>query len=116
MVVEEMPAFGPCAEKNMSRAERKQCSDKAIMAFVGNTTEHHNSPLENDIEGTVVIEFLIDKNGKLRNPKVIKDIGGGCGKEAMRVVQKMRDWRPGKQQGRAVPVLFRLPIKVSLLN
>jgi len=45
---------------------------------------------------------------------VMKDIGGGCGREALRVVNTMPVWRPGKQRGRPVRVMMNLPVKFKL--
>ena len=47
-------------------------------------------------------------------PRVLKDIGGGCGAEAIRVVKSMPKWNPGKQSGKAVRVQFNLPVNFNL--
>ncbi len=69
---------------------------------------------QNGIEGTVYLKFVVEKDGSISNPQVIRNIGGGCGAEALRVVGKMPKWTPGKQRGRVVRVLFTLPVKFSL--
>lgn len=52
------------------------------------------------IEGTVVVEFVVDEFGKIHNPKVIKGIGGGCDEEAIRVIKKSSgQWEPGVHNG-----------------
>ena len=50
---------------------------------------------ETGIEGNVVLQFIIDKSGKIKDIKVAKDIGGGCGAEAVRVVSSMPQWKAG---------------------
>ena len=58
---------------------------------------------------------MIDTDGQLKNAKIIKDIGGGCGAEALRVVQKMNgQWLAGMQRKRRVKVEMNLPIKFVL--
>ena len=69
---------------------------------------------ENGLEGTVVIRFIVDETGNIIRPEVIKDIGGGCGQEALRVVKKMPLWEPGRQRDRKVKVYFNLPVKFKL--
>ena len=73
---------------------------------------------ENGVEGTTVIRFYVDKDGTVKEPTILKDIGAGCGTEAMRVVKMMNSmgqkWIPGKQRGKAVKVYFNLPVRFRL--
>jgi periplasmic protein TonB len=69
---------------------------------------------ENGIQGKVFITFVIDKDGHVKDVKVIRGIGGGCDEEAIRVVKSMPPWKAGKQNGKAVNVQFSIPIKFSL--
>ncbi|MDX1941007.1 MAG: TonB family protein, partial [Saprospiraceae bacterium] len=78
-------------------------------------------PLEarqNGNEGTVVLSFVVEKDGSISNPKILRDIGGGCGVEALRIVQLMIDgelkWVPGKTKGKPVRTLFNLPVRFKL--
>ncbi|MEY3342887.1 MAG: hypothetical protein RL090_571, partial [Bacteroidota bacterium] len=70
--------------------------------------------IEAGVTGTVFITFVIGKDGKVENVKVLRGIGGGCDDEAVRVVSNMPAWLPGKQRGQPVMVQFNLPIKFSL--
>ena len=69
---------------------------------------------ENEIQGNVYVTFLVDKDGKVKDAKILRGIGGGCDEEALRVVSHMPDWKPGKQNGRAVMVQYNLPVKFTL--
>jgi protein TonB len=92
--------------------------------FPGGADEMHNFLLKhvhypemarmNDIQGTVYVEFVVDKDGKIKDAKVLRGIGGGCDEEAIRVIMSMPDWIPGKQNGVPVPVYFNLPVKFTL--
>ena len=62
------------------------------------------------IEGTVYIQFVITETGDVINSRVVKGIGGGCDEEALRVVNSMPLWKPGKQNGVPVKVLYSLPV------
>lgn len=66
------------------------------------------------MEGIVVVEFIIDKTGAVTKSKILKDIGAGCGEEALRVVGLMPKWTPGIQRGRQVSVALRLPVKFKV--
>ncbi|MBK8045468.1 MAG: TonB family protein [Haliscomenobacter sp.] len=66
------------------------------------------------MEGNVVVEFIIDKTGAVTKAKILKDVGAGCGEEALRVVGLMPKWMPGVQRGRQVSVALRLPVKFKI--
>ena len=65
--------------------------------------------LKAGIEGRVIVQFVIDKTGKVLDPKVIRGIGGGCDEEAVLAVLKAK-FQPGLQRGRPVSVRYTLPI------
>lgn len=67
------------------------------------------------IEGRVIIQFIVTENGNVEDPRVIRGIGGGCDKEALRVV-KQASFTPGKQRGQPVRVQYSLPIVFQLQN
>lgn len=64
--------------------------------------------------GLVNVTFVIEKDGSITNVKVKDGIGNGCDEEAMRVIKSMPKWTPGKQSGKEVRVVYKLPIKFSL--
>jgi protein TonB len=69
---------------------------------------------ESGIQGMVVIQFVVSPTGELIDFQVMRGIGAGCDEEALRVVKAMPKWKPGKQGGRAVPVIFTLPVRFTL--
>lgn len=66
------------------------------------------------IEGTVLVTFIITSKGNMEEVRVIQGISGDCDKEAIRVVQLLKNWNPGRQRGKAVNVRFNLPVKFNL--
>ena len=60
------------------------------------------------------MNFVVSENGEISNIKVMRGIKYGCDEEAMRVVRSMPKWKPGKQNGKAVPVSYSLPITFQL--
>lgn len=71
---------------------------------------------ESNISGIVYLSFVVNKNGKISQVKLLRGIGGGCDEEAIRVVKEMPSWLPGKQNGEAVNSTFNMPIKFVLQN
>lgn len=67
------------------------------------------------IEGRVIVQFIVNEEGDVENPRVIRGIGGGCDEEALRAVQSAK-FKPGKQRGRPVRVQYSLPVIFKLQN
>jgi protein TonB len=65
------------------------------------------------IEGRVIVEFIIDKEGNVMDPKIIRGIGGGCDEVALNAVQKIK-FKPGMQRGKPVLVRYSMPINFTL--
>lgn len=114
VIVESMPRFGECEHKLMSKEEQKQCSDIALYKYFGQNIKYPAMARENGISGTVVVEFIVNEDGEVTHSKVLKDIGGGCSREALRVINSMPDWEAGMQRGRKVKVQMRIPIRFRL--
>jgi periplasmic protein TonB len=66
------------------------------------------------IEGVVYLHFMIDRLGKINDIKVLKGVSRLCDAEAIRLVQGMPKWKPGKQGGRPVNVNYSLPVRFRL--
>ena len=90
--------------------------EEKLYKYLGNNISYPKKARENNISGTVIITFIVEKDGSISNAKILKDIGGGCGLEGLRVVRAMPKWIPGKQSGELVRVSFNLPIKFTLSN
>ncbi|HHM21774.1 MAG TPA: energy transducer TonB, partial [Bacteroidetes bacterium] len=112
-IVEEQPTFKGC-ENIMDKARRKKCADAKLMEFIYENIVYPAVARENNITGTVVVQFVVERDGSVSNVKLLRDIGGSCGEEAVRVVKMMPPWNPGKQRGRPVRVMFTLPIRFKL--
>lgn len=86
----------------------------ALVAFISKNLNYPEQAVEEGIEGVVYVSFVVEKDGKISNTKVLRGIGGGCDEEALRVVQGMPNWTPGKQRGEALRVKYNLPIRYKL--
>ena len=111
-VVEQMPQFPGCEE--VEGEMQKKCAQKKMLEFIYKNIRYPKTAMEANIEGTVVVRFIVDKSGAIRDATILREIGGGCGEEAKKTIEAMPTWIPGKQKGKAVNVYYNLPIKFRL--
>ena len=100
VMVEQMPEFPGGMAK--------------LQAFLAENITFPESAKESGIQGTVYVSFVVRKDGRISDAKILRGIGGGCEEEALRVVNKMPRWKPGTQRGKNVDVQFNLPIVFKL--
>lgn len=77
------------------------------------TAKNFNMPSEEGINGKILVEFVIEKDGSVTNINVIQDIGFGTAEETIRFLNKCPKWKPGKKNGEIVRTLYRLPITLQ---
>lgn len=99
-IVEEMPSFPG--------------GDEALFQFLGKNIDYPQMAVDAGITGKVYVTFIVNKKGEIEDIKLLKGIGGGCDEEALRVIKSMPLWKPGLQRGKAVNVIFNIPIQFSL--
>jgi protein TonB len=88
--------------------------EKALYEYIKNNVNYSELAIKTNIEGTVYVEFVVEKDGSISDVKVLRGIGGGCDEEAVRVVKSMPKWKPGKQRGQPVRVYYTLPIDFKI--
>ena len=98
--VEEMPEFPGGAA--------------ALNKFLAENITYPSLAIDSGIQGKVIVDFVVRKDGKVTDVLLAKGIGFGCDEEALRVVKAMPLWKPGKQNGKFVSVSYRVPIKFTL--
>lgn len=113
-VVEEMPRFPGCEEQGMTKAEKQVCAEKKMLQFIYERIRYPQLARETGTAGTAVLQFVIEKDGRITDIQIARDPGGGLGKEALRVVKTMPNWNPGKQRNKPVRVKYSLPVKYIL--
>lgn len=99
-VVEEMPSFPG--------------GDAALMSYITKNIKYPSIATENGIQGRVICTFVINRDGKVTNAEVIRSVDPSLDKEALRVINNMPAWKPGKQRGKPVRVKYTLPIVFRL--
>jgi TonB family protein len=114
-----MPRFlHPDCDKLHSEEFRKNCSDKKMLEFVYSNLRYPAGARQNQVEGTAVVTFAVEKDGSMKDIRLVRDLASGCGEEALRVVNQMAEqgvrWSPGIQNGVPVRVQFNLPVRFKL--
>ena len=88
--------------------------DKALMQYLQKNLKYPAQAQENGIQGRVMVQFVVNKDGSIVEPKIIRPVDPSLDKEAIRVVSSMPKWTPGKQRGKNVRVRFTLPVTFRL--
>jgi protein TonB len=88
--------------------------EEAMMAFLSRNVEYPDPDRQMDIQGKVIVGFIIDENGKVTDIKIVKGMTRTLNEESIRVVSKLKDFKPGEQGGHRVRVRYNLPIKYTL--
>lgn len=109
MIVENMPALGDC--KAMRGDERHQCTQMEIIKYVSSNTKYPPIAKDAGIQGTVFVYFVVGKDGKVKDVRVLREVDARLDKEAVRVVESLPDFEPGQQRGKAVSVQYTIPVK-----
>ncbi|HRD53767.1 MAG TPA: energy transducer TonB [Flavobacteriales bacterium] len=99
-IVEEMPSFPGGQE--------------AMMRYLSANLQFPKEAQEKGVQGAVFINFVVERDGSINEVKVLRGIDNACEAEAIRVVQGMPKWAPGKQRGKEVRVQYNLPIRFKL--
>jgi protein TonB len=99
-IVEDMPAFPG--------------GDAALLKYIAQNVEYPPIAKENGITGVVYVSYIVGKDGKVRDVKVVRGADPFLDKEAKRVVKTLSGYKPGKQRGKPVPVQFTIPIRFVL--
>lgn len=87
---------------------------QALYTFLAKNIKYPKTAKKNNVEGIVYVKFVVDENGNVKNPVIIRGIGAGCDEEVIRVVKKMPKWKPGEINGVKIEVYYTLPCKFSL--
>jgi periplasmic protein TonB len=84
--------------------------------FLGRNLKYPKPAAKANVTGKVYVKIVIEKNGTVSSPLIVKGIGFGCDQEVLRVVGRMPTWNPGKINGKAVRSSYVLPIAFALDN
>lgn len=102
VVVEDAPAFPG--------------GDSALMKYLNDNIRYPVIAQENGIQGRVTCQFVVERDGSISDVQVVRGQDPSLDKEAVRVIQGMPKWKPGKQRGVPVRVRYTLPVLFRLQN
>ena len=88
--------------------------EAALMKFLASHINYPPMAAENNVQGRVVVQFVVDKTGKVGEVKVVRNVDKDLDREAVRVCQALPKFTPGRQNGRPVSVWYTLPIQFKL--
>lgn len=115
--VEVMPMFPGC-ESVENLEERKKCADRRMLEFLYSNLKYPEVARTNNIEGTVIVNFVVEKDGSISNEQVIRSVSAEIDEAALDAVREMRNqnilWHPGLQSGKPVRVTFNMPLRFKL--
>lgn len=117
-VAEYMPMVSNCAAWDTSYQMQRQCSQEVLLKFIYANVQYPDSARMQGVEGTVVVNFVVNTDSTISDAKILRDIGGGCGDAALSVINALNPlglkWAPGKQKGVPVKVAMNIPIKFKI--
>ena len=87
-----------------------------LMKYLQQNIKYPSICQEQGIQGRVIVQFVVNSDGSIVDPQVVKPVNPYLDKEALRVVQNMPKWKPGEQRGKKVRVRFTLPVTFRLSN
>ncbi|MBO7445529.1 MAG: energy transducer TonB [Bacteroidales bacterium] len=87
---------------------------EALNLFLRNEIQYPQLARDNNIQGIVLVEFVVEKDGRVSNAKVVNSLFPDCDKEAVRGIMAMPKWKPAKNNGRAVRCYFKVPVRFSM--
>lgn len=118
LVADNPPRFPGCEQLDTTEVVIRDCAQRSLLSFIYGNVRYPYEAREQNLEGTVVVSFVVEKDGTISAPEIVKDLGGGTGDEVMRVITAMNGafirWKPGENAGVPVRTRFNLPVKFRL--
>ena len=96
--------------KDVSKVPQFPGGDIALMNYLAQHIKYPIIDLENGHQGKVIVQFIIDRSGKVKDPKVVTSVSPGLDREAVRVLSQIPDWIPGEINGKKENIYYTLPI------
>ena len=87
---------------------------EALLSFIKDNLKYPQKAIDEQTEGRVIVQFVIDKTGKVSSPEVIRGVTSELDQAALDIVSALPDWKPGEQDGQKVNVKYTLPVVFKL--
>lgn len=113
-----MASCDPARHVSWTADSIRRCAESQLLSILSSNIRYPADAADNNIQGTVVTSFVVELSGKMSNFKLLKDIGGGCGAEAIRVLKAFDEaglrWQPARIAGKPVRMRQSLPLRFRL--
>ena len=86
----------------------------AMLKYIMENIKYPKQAMKEGIQGRVTVSFIVEKDGRVSNVRLLRSVQSALDKEAIRVVKSMPKWTPGKHNGKPVRVRFNLPVMFKL--
>lgn len=117
-IVEQQPLIPDCSALDTTFAVKLACSQQALLEFVSRRILYPDEARQQNIQGTVVINFTIEKDGSITRPEIVRDLGANTGLSALSVILSMQegDFRfvPATLEGKPVRYSYNLPVRFRI--
>jgi len=111
--VDVKPTWKGC-ENTTVASDRETCLERNLVSFFDDFIIYPERARRKKIEGQVIAQFVVEKDGSISNIQIIHDIGEGCGDEVIRAIQHLPKLIPGSNNGLPVRVLYKAPFNFKL--
>ncbi|MCC7506128.1 MAG: energy transducer TonB [Saprospiraceae bacterium] len=115
------PLFKSCIPErhtNWTADSVRQCAETQLLTIIAQNIIYPEAARQNDIQGIVATTFVVEPTGRITNIAILKDIGGGCGEEATRILSALDEaglrWEPARIKGQVVRMRHVLPLRFRL--
>ena len=112
--VEEWPYYYVAKCEELSGQDKHRCTQLQMLMEVYKNLEYPETAKRQQVEGDVILRFVVNVFGEMEDLQVVKSLGHGCDEEALKVAKSLGKWVPGKKNDQPVETYMNLPIRFSL--
>ena len=112
--VDQMPRYPGCEDIGADGNIKQECAKEKLFGYLSREIRYPADARQAAAEGVVVIEFTVAADGQVKSPRVMRSLHPSCDAEALRVVNAMPEWIPGRKDGKAVAVKLQLPFTFKI--
>jgi protein TonB len=107
------PVFKKCGDSNKGREEK--CTADRIFRYLSSRFVYPKEAEAKSIQGSIVVSFVVERDGSITEVKALNDIGGGCAQEAVRLIKSLPKFKPGlNAKGNPIRVKYTQPVTFKL--
>ena len=110
----ESPRFPGCEDENKHDVAKRTCALQKMYEHIQNNLQYPDAARIYGKQGTVLLNFIVTKDGKLKDPLLLEDISEEVAYECLRLFYRFPDWIPGKKDGIATDIHFEIPLLFQL--